>query len=262
MKPENSSLSSSSSADDEAKSNVTPDTYVLVHGSWQATYVWDAVSANLLHQGHKVIVIELPGHGADTTPPQNLTLDVYRDKVIEGFSDVAGKVILVGHSMAGMVIAHVAEKIPSKIRKLVFLGAFLPASGQALTDLTFSDPDSKLGPSLVPSADQLTLDVAHGSLIDLFIHDGSLAEKECVLANHRPEPAIPLTNKVTLTGDGFGSVEKVYVKTLNDRVISPSLQDRMIAGAGISAVFELSSSHSPFVSQPHVVTEILIQLGK
>ncbi len=257
MKLENSSL-----ADDDANSNVKPLTYVLVHGAWQAPYVWDAVSSALLHQGHQVIVIELPGHGADTTPPQNLTLDVYRDKVIEALSDVAGQVVLVGHSLAGMVITHVAEKIPSKISKLVYLGAFLPASGQALTDLAFSDPDSKLGPSLIPSADQLTLDVAHDSLTDLFIHDGSPAEKERVIASYRPEPAIPFGNKVMLTSAGFGSVEKVYIKTLKDRVISPGLQDRMIAGAGITAVFELATSHSPFISHPHAVTEILLRLGK
>lgn len=255
------SLSSAAAAGNTTELRVNPRTYVLVHGAWQAPYVWNAVSSDLLHQGHKVIVIELPGHGADTTPPQNLTLDVYRDQVIKGLSDLAGKVILVGHSMAGMVITHVAEKIPFRIRKLVYLGAFLPFSGQALTDLAFSDPDSKLGPSLVPSADQLTLDVAHSHLADLFIHDGSPAEKERVLANYRPEPAIPFANKVTLTSKGFGSVEKVYVKTLNDRVISPSLQDRMIAAAGITPVFELPTSHSPFLAQPHAVTEILLEAG-
>lgn len=260
MKLENSSPASSSLVDDDAKSSLNPQTYVLVHGAWQAPYVWDAVSSGLLHQGHQVIVIELPGHGADTTPPQTLTLDVYRDKVIEALSGLAGEVILVGHSLAGMVISHVAEKIPSRISKLVYLGAFLPASGQALTDLAFSDPDSQLGPSLIPSADQLTLDVARDSLTELFIYDGSPAEKERVLASYRPEPAIPFGGKVMLTSTGFGSVEKVYVKTLHDRVISPGLQDRMIASAGITTVFDLATSHSPFLAQPHAVTEILLRL--
>ena len=237
-------------------------TYVLVHGAWQAPYVWNTVSEDLTRQGHKVIVVELPGHGTDTTPPLTLSLDVYRDKVIEAFSTVDGEVILVGHSMGGMVITHVAEKVPSKISKLVYLGAFLPASGQALTDLAFSDPDSKLGPSLIPSADQLTLDVARDHLTDLFIHDGSQAEKDRVLANYRPEPAIPFTNKVTLTDAGFGAVEKVYIKTLNDVVISSGLQDRMIAAAGVKTVYWLETSHSPFLSRPHAVADILLEIGQ
>lgn len=260
MKNANSSPSSSSPVDDDADPTANQQTYVLVHGAWQSPYVWDVVSSNLVHKGHKVIVVELPGHGADLTPPQNLTLDVYRDKVIEALSEVAGEVILVGHSMGGMVITHVAEKLPSKISKLVYLGAFLPASEQALSDLAFSDPDSKLGPSLIPSADQLTIDVARDSLTDLFIKDGSPAERECVLANYRAEPAIPFTNKVALTNDGFGTVEKVYIKTLNDVVISPGLQDRMIAGAGIKTVYQLHTSHSPFLAQPHAVTDVLLQI--
>ena len=117
---------------------------MLVHGAWQAPYVWDAVRADLLKSGNKVIVIELPGHGADTTPAYKLSLDVYSNKVIESISKVNGKVILDGHSMGGMVITQEAEKVPSMISKLVNIGAFLPASGQSLTDLTDSDPDSKL----------------------------------------------------------------------------------------------------------------------
>lgn len=238
------------------------NTYILVHGAWQAPYVWDAVRADLEKKGNKVIVVELPGHGADATPPQNLSLDVYRDKVIDAISKAEGQVILVGHSMGGMVVTHVAEKVPSKISKLVYIGAFLPASGQALTDLAFSDPASKLGPSLVPSADKLTLDVKHDSLTHLFINDGTQAVKESVVTHYRAEPAIPFTNKVTVTNNNFGAVNKVYIKTLQDIVISPGLQDRMIAAAGIKTVYEVNTSHSPFLAQPHTVSDLLLKIGQ
>src|SRR5689334_21283962 len=82
--------------------NSNPQTYVLVHGAWQAPYVWDAVRADLVKSGKQVVVVELPGHGADTTPTYKLSLDVYSNKVIEAISKVDGKVILVGHSMGGM----------------------------------------------------------------------------------------------------------------------------------------------------------------
>jgi pimeloyl-ACP methyl ester carboxylesterase len=240
----------------------TPKTYVLVHGAWQAPYVWDVVRTNLLNKGNKVIVVELPGHGADNTATYTLSLDVYRDKVIEAISTLNEKVVLVGHSMGGMVITAVAEKIPAKIGTLVYIGAFLPASGQALTDLAFSDPDSKLRPLLIQSADQLTLDIKRDSLTWLFINDGKQADKEKVLTNYRAEPAIPFTNKVTLTKEGFGSVNKVYIKTQQDIVISPGLQNRMIAGAGITTVYEVNTSHSPFLSQPKVVSDLLIKIGQ
>jgi pimeloyl-ACP methyl ester carboxylesterase len=239
------------------KTQPPPQTYVLVHGAWQAPYAWDSVQADLSKNGNKVIVVELPGHGADTTAPHLLSIDVYRDKVIDAMSKTDSNVVLVGHSMGGMVITAVAEKIPGKIKKLVYIGAFLPASGQSLTALAYSDPESKLGPLLTPSADQLTLDVKRDSITYLFINDGSPAEKQRVLDNYRAEPAIPFTNKATLTKENFGTVDKAYIKTLQDIVISPGMQDRMIAAAGITAVYTVNTSHSPFLAQPHVLSDVL-----
>ena len=251
-------FSSAGKDDANAKSN----TYVLVHGAWQAPYVWDVVRADLEKKGQKVIIVELPGHGKDQTPTHTLSLDAYRDKVIESISKADGKVILVGHSMGGMVITHVAEKAAGKINKLVYVGAFLPANGQALTDLAYSDPDSKLGPNLVPSADQLTLDVKRDQLTNLFINDGTDATKDLVVSNYRAEPAIPFTNKVSLTKENFGTVDKVYIRTLQDVVISPGLQKRMIAAAGIKTVLDVNTSHSPFLAQPHQLSEILLKVAK
>ncbi|BAV05345.1 Pimeloyl-ACP methyl ester carboxylesterase [Filimonas lacunae] len=240
----------------------TPKTYVLVHGAWQASYVWDSVQADLVKSGNKVIVVKLPGHGTDSTAVYQLSLDVYRDKVIDAIAQADSNVILVGHSMGGMVISGVAEKIPHKIGKLVYIGAFLPATGQALTDLAYSDSASRLGPLLIPSANQLTLDVKHDSLTYLFINDGTPAIKSLLLANYRAEPAIPFTSKVTLTKANFGSVNKVYIKTLQDIVISPAMQNRMIAAAGIDKVYTINTSHSPFLAQPHAVADLLIKAAQ
>jgi pimeloyl-ACP methyl ester carboxylesterase len=241
---------------------VLAHTYVLVHGAWQAPYVWDDVRAQLISSGNKVIVVELPGHGTDQTPPHQLSLDVYRDKVIQAINSADGKVILVGHSMGGMVVTHVAEQLPARIEKVVYIGAFLPANGQSLLELANTDPDSKLGAALSQSADKLLLDVSQTELTNLFIPDGTQAAKDKVVANYRAEPAIPFTNAVTLTNAGFGSVEKVYIKTLQDIVISPGLQDRMIAAAGIKTVYEVNTSHSPFLSQPKSVGDLLEKVGR
>jgi len=236
-------------------------TYVLVHGAWQAPYVWDAVKTHLINKGNTVI-IELPGHGSDKTAAYTLSIDSYQDKVMEAVATVKEKVILIGHSMGGMVISAVAEKIPSKISKLVYIGAFLPANGQALVDLANTDPDSKLGPLLIESHDRLTLDVKADSLTYLFINDGDTKAKQTVTDHYRAEPAIPLTSKAHLTRENFGLVSKVYIRTLQDMVISPGLQDRMIAAAGIKSVYSLNTSHSPFLSQPKSVSDLFITIAK
>ena len=155
-------LSSASCKDEWDYSPVLSKTFVLIHGSWQAPWVWNKVENQLTKAGQIVTVVELPAHGDDVTLPINTSIDIYRDKVIAAISKTHGKVILVGHSLSGMIISEVAEKIPGKIEKLVYIGAYLPANGQSLLDLANMDKQSLLGPALIPSADQLTLDVKQG----------------------------------------------------------------------------------------------------
>jgi pimeloyl-ACP methyl ester carboxylesterase len=244
-------------------STVTAKTYVIVPGAWSAPYAWDNVKASLEKSGNKVIVVQLPGHGSDQTPPQNLTMDVYRDRVISAMDTISGKVILVGHSLGGAVISEVAEKVPSKIEKLVYVAAFIPLSGQSLLDLASTDTASVLGANLRPSADHLTFDVVHDQIINSFIEDGTTDEQNLLLANYRAEPAIPLTNKVTLTAANYGSVPKVYIKTLMDHAVTPTLQNRMLAAtAGFSTVYQINTSHCPFLVKPDSVAILLTQAAK
>lgn len=255
-------LALTSCAKDDTTVTTPQNTYVLVHGAWQAPWVWDAVAEGLKQKGNKVITVELPGHGNDTTPTYTLSLDAYSSKVEAAISGTEGKVILVGHSMGGMVVTQVAEKLPSRIAKLVYIGAFIPENGQNLGELAMLDPDSRLRYSLSPSADQLTLNVQRDSLTTLFIRDGSQADKDRMLSFYRAEPAIPFSNKVTLTAANFGTVNKVYIKTLQDIVITPGFQDRMIAKAGIKTVYSINTSHSPFLAQAGTVTDLLVKAAQ
>lgn len=255
-------FSSCSKKNDEAKPAAKKN-YVLVHGAWQAPYVWDAVKASLINEGNNVTVVELPGHGNDQTVPSTLTLNIYRDKVIAALSKIDGKVILVGHSLGGMIISAVAEQEPSKIEKLVYIAAYLPASGQSLLDLANTDAGSSLGaPGVLIQNPDGTLDIKRDQIINVFIQDGSAQVQNLVLQNYRVEPTIPFTNPVTLTAANFGSVEKVYIKTLQDHVVSPSLQNRMIATAGVKTVYQLNTSHSPFLSKPDSVAVLLTKIGQ
>jgi pimeloyl-ACP methyl ester carboxylesterase len=235
--------------------------FVLVHGAWQAPYAWQSVKTSLESQGNKVTVVELPGHGNDQTPPDKITLDTYKEKVIASLSTVEGKAILVGHSLGGMIISSVAEAIPGKIEKLVYVAAYLPLSGQTLNQIAHTDPDSQLGATgtLIFNNDGVTVDIKQDQIVNLFIQDGTPDIQNLVLKNYRTEPLIPFINPVVLTSQNFGSVEKVFIRTLQDRVISPSLQARMITAAGVSTVYEINTGHSPFLSKPDSLTALLIQ---
>ncbi|MBS1598338.1 MAG: alpha/beta fold hydrolase [Bacteroidetes bacterium] len=235
-------------------------TFVLVHGAWQAPYVWNTVRTELENAGQHVVLVELPAHGDDTTSPALVSIDVYRDKVIDAINKINGKVVLVGHSMGGVVVSEVAEAIPGKIEKLIFIGAFVPANGQSLLQLAGADQQSLLGPALVPSKDQLLLDVMKDSIINIFCQDGSSATQQLLLDNYRAEPAIPFTNPAVLTSGNFGSVNKYYIFTLLDHAIGINNQHAMAQAANIMQTYSVNTGHSPFLSKPDDVTKLLLQI--
>jgi len=259
-------FSSCSKKNDEVKP--VAKNYVLVHGAWQAPYVWDAVKTKLINEGNNVTVVELPGHGDDNTAPSTITLNLYTTTVLNAISKINGKVILVGHSLGGMIISSVAEQNPSKIEKLVYLSAYLPISGQSLFALASTDPGSALGGNIngtaVLNVDTVhgIIDVLHSQIVNVFIQDGSTQAQNLVLQNYRVEPLVPFVTPVTLTAANFGSVEKVYIKTLQDRVVSPGLQDRMIAAGNVKTVYQLNTSHSSFLVKPDSVAILLTKIGQ
>src|SRR5580692_8081448 len=128
----------------QSKTNKKMETIVLVHGAWSDASAWDHISPILKAQGYEVIAVNLPGHGKDNTSFADITLASYVETVKKAIG-ARKDVVLVGHSMAGLVISEVAEQIPDQIRKLVYLAAFLPKNGESLLSLAQTDADSHIG---------------------------------------------------------------------------------------------------------------------
>src|SRR3989442_10668501 len=111
-------------------------TYVLVHGAWHGGWCWKRITPLLRAAGHEVHTPTLTGLGDRAhLAGTDTNLEVHIQDVLmviqaEELSDV----ILVGHSYAGMVITGVADRIPSLIRHLVYLDAFVPENGKTLVD--------------------------------------------------------------------------------------------------------------------------------
>jgi predicted alpha/beta hydrolase family esterase len=79
--------------------------------------------------------------GTDTSPVNEVSLDDCVDLVDEAVTDADGETVLVGHSMAGMILAGVAEGSPDAVDTAVYLMAFLPESGMSLVDYAMTDEE-------------------------------------------------------------------------------------------------------------------------
>ena len=115
-------------------------TFVLVHGAWQSTGTWDLLIPLLTKHNHNVITPVLTGLGTDQGRlSAQITLTQHVSDVALTLPALPEKVVLVGHSYAGMIISGVAETKPSQISHLVFLDAFIPDDGQSVLDLLPSE---------------------------------------------------------------------------------------------------------------------------
>jgi pimeloyl-ACP methyl ester carboxylesterase len=111
-------------------------TFVLVHGAWQSTGTWDLLTPFLKKDGHSVITPVLSGLGTDQSHlSPDITLTQHIADVSLALSRFPDKVVLVGHSYAGMIISGVVETNPNQIQRLIFMDAFIPENGQSVLDL-------------------------------------------------------------------------------------------------------------------------------
>jgi pimeloyl-ACP methyl ester carboxylesterase len=111
-------------------------TYVLVYGAWHGGWCWKRVRNKLLGAGQQVFAPTLTGLGershlnSAAVDLSTHIADVANLLRWEELSDV----ILCGHSYGGFVISGVADRVPERIRSLLYLDAFVPEDGECVLD--------------------------------------------------------------------------------------------------------------------------------
>lgn len=128
-------LSGSMSA--RAAENAGKNTYVIVHGATAGGWEWQRTGRFLSDDGHTVYRVTLTGLGERmhlNSPDIDLQThinDVVNVILFEDLHDV----VLTGHSYGGMVITGVMDRVPERLRHVVFLDAAVPDDGMSLWDL-------------------------------------------------------------------------------------------------------------------------------
>jgi pimeloyl-ACP methyl ester carboxylesterase len=235
-------------------------TIVLVHGAWHGAWCWYKVVPALEKAGHRVIAPDLAGLGKDGTPLSAVTLAGWAEAVCDILDAEEEPVLLVGHSRAGIVISEVAERRPDRIRKLVYLSAFLVPAGQSLFDVAGQITGSVVTPNLIIAPDQVSFTVHPDALREGFYGDSSDEDFALAQACLRPEPVAPCATPLQLTGHNFGRVPRVYIECLRDRAITPDAQRRMYTALPCRKVLSLDADHSAFFSRPAELVSHLLSL--
>lgn len=238
-------------------------TFVLIHGSWHGGWCWDKVKPLLEKEGHQVITPDLPGHGQDKTPISEIILQCFVDRVCQVLDAQSEPVILVGHSMGGIVVTQTAEYRPDKIKALVYLSAFLPRNGESLLQLAQQDKETLILPNLIIAEEQGYHAVKEEAIRDVFYQDCSdedVARAKSLLA---PKEALaPVATPVQTGDENYGRIPRVYIKCLRDQTIGPSLQKQMYTATPCQKILSLDTSHSPFLSAPEALAGHLVTVAE
>lgn len=225
-------------------------TAVLVHGAWHGAWCWELVLPRLDAAGVPVVVVDLPSVArADAT--------VHDDAgcVRAALDSIDEEVVLLGHSYGGAVISEAG--LHPNVAHLVFLTAFVLEAGESAQEntLTGGDEASDLGAAIEVGDGVLTI-VPDGAAA-AFFHDCGPAVARAAIERLRPQSWAALGGKVEAAA--WRDKPATYVVCTDDRALPVALQRSNAARVGASV--DWPTSHSPFLSRPDLVAELLVELS-
>jgi pimeloyl-ACP methyl ester carboxylesterase len=232
--------------------------FVFIHAAMVGAWCFERKLMPIFRKNnYRAIAFDLPGSGDDES--ENVNLESYVQKtlsVIHENTKEHEKVVLIAHSLGGATATLVAEQIPHKIQCVVYLAAYYLTDGQSVLDINMKVENS-IG--------YVTDDHKYLGVKDELVKPGLYADCSdddinFIKIKSRLQNTNPMFEKIKINGV-IDTVNKYYIKTLNDKCIPPDIQESMYLGH-INDVIEIDSSHSPFLSRPDELFSILIDIAK
>jgi pimeloyl-ACP methyl ester carboxylesterase len=229
------------------------DNFVLVHGGMLGGWCWKKVRACLEQKNHNVLTPTLTGLGERKhLSSANVDLDVHISDVVntivyEGWENA----ILVGHSYGGMVITGVADRIPLKIKRLIYVDALVPKNGESMFDIVDSHIVLHLKSSaqerqgvweVLPASPQ-----AYG--LDTDVH------AEWFATHCTPHPLKSFEQAIRLNDHSVETIERIYIKCLRDSALESMLVRAKALGI---PCYLMDSGHFPMITHPQKLAELLL----
>jgi pimeloyl-ACP methyl ester carboxylesterase len=221
-------------------------TYVLVHGSFQGGWIWKTVGDALVDAGHRVYRPSLEGSAERQRHLRaSLTLADHGAELADllFFEDLS-EVVLVGTSMGGMVVAEAAQRVPDRIKRLIFIDALVPLPGESVPTVNGRPPYDKSK-------------VVYGNGPEGTYGDLPADVQRWARDRYTPQPVAPTDDPVDLR-EFWSRSWQVDVLCCTRSPLPPEAHQRRTAERLHGSYSELDAGHYPMLSHPKELTEYLL----
>ncbi len=239
-------------------------TYVLVHGAWHTGELLEDTAKPIRAKGHQAHCPTLAGNRPGDSRKVGLE-DAVRSLVDYFDQQRINDAVLMGHSYGGMVISGAADRLAAgRVRRLVFWNAFVPTSGQALSDM--------IPPHYGGLFDQIEKERGDGSVVlpfpiwrEAFINDADLDLAKRAYDKLNPHPAKTFKDKLALKTELAASpIGKSYLNCQQDASLPHSMpwHPRLSEKLGLFRLVEMPGSHEACFTNPALLGEKIMEAGR
>jgi pimeloyl-ACP methyl ester carboxylesterase len=246
--------------------------FVLIHGGFHGAWCWTRTIPELERLGHEGIAIDLPGHGKRRD--ERSTLADRRDAIVAVMQPGD---VLVGHSGGGFDITLAADAAPEKVGHLIYLAAGLPFEGRTILELLGGEKsaqsDSAGKVARITAEDTGLHKVVRlnaqgrmeaydfAGVWDMFYHDCDEATARWAYDQLSPAPGEFLVETVSLPKFWKADLPRSFIMCLQDRAPGKFKYNSFAERLGVVPL-NIDSSHSPFLSRPRELAELMVKATK
>ena len=244
------------------------ETFVLIHGTWHGGWAWDAVMRELSGKGHRAQAPTLAGHGPGVARLGITHQDCVASVVAYIDQRRLEDVILVGHSFGGTVVQKVAEQVPNRIRRTVFLDALILKDNERVFDVL---PDVFLA-SLTPKDGNGSVAVSPDNTMqippwetwrDNFIQDAPGPLARSTWEKLSPEPSRVNLDKLDLKRFHSLTIPRSFIYCRQDKAMpSGYFHPGMSSRLGSFKLVGMDGSHEVMFTRPAELADKIIEASE
>jgi pimeloyl-ACP methyl ester carboxylesterase len=225
-------------------------TFVLLHGGAHGGWCYRSVARELRDRGHEVYAPTLSGFAErGHVDASSVTMEDHISEVADlvTYEDL-DNVVLVGHSLGGVVLPGVAARVRERVRRVVWLAAIVLANGESVAT-HYLTPSETIARAVATGDEAL--------FVEAFVHDGTPAQQAWVRERLGPSTMATINHVGDLDGFLDLGLATGYVTALRDRALPRELTDRFAARLRNSRRREVDAGHDLMITKPHETADAL-----